>query len=565
MKIKNGIMKLQNLLDGMTLLENNSNSKILPSILFILIIFIYILFRFIVDDATRTGEMWAEMATNYYKNARYGDLYHQFFATDAGYIPLLQRIIAWTVHVFKAPVHLVPYLYTWISIVLSAMMVGTFTLHYFRPLVQNDYTRMLVSLIILITISWQTANFISFTYLNLFYIAIFVALALSKDNDDAPKIAFLIPILIMAKAHVLAIVPILFLSIFFVKKRYKYIFSFTILMSILQVIQVTISHMNGAFKMENNFTLFDKLLSSFAYNFAYLANNIVGYGNHFTSTELLIIGMIISIFALFTLFIKKKNSNTLIIVGLSIVFFIFLINSFALFNAFNLNSYKINHGMYRHIFPGFIGSILLLIGIAESWGNIIRYKPLIKYFSFFLVFGWAISGNLIIKGINSSKEPKHKTGYSNWQTMSQSIQNNDNNRCVPINPYKWMYSKNCSYTHTLNFGKGTYKTFEETSLSINIPSDIKNKKTIALLVGIDLTNNVSANVELYAVATTSTGNKYKFYGFKNNVSSKSMILLNNTNREAISDIVKLELISNIPLKYWVENGKQRPSISWLGN
>jgi hypothetical protein len=552
-------------LDRITFNEEHDKSKVLPSMLFILVILIYLFFRFVVDDYARSGEMWAEMATNFYQNARFGDLYHQFFATDAGYIPLLQRIIAWTVNIFKAPVHLIPYLYTWISIVLSAMMVGTFTLHYFRPLVQNDYTRMLISLIVLITISWETANFVSFTYLNLFYISIFVALALSKDNDDAPKIAFLIPILIMTKVHVLAIVPIMFLSIFFVKKRYKYIFSFTILMSILQVIQVMVSHMNGQFKVENDFSLFDKLLSSFAFNFAYLGNYIVGYGNHFSSINLLIIGIIISIFALFTLFIKKKNSNTLIIVGLSIVFFIFFINSFALSNAFNLNNYSVNHGMYRHVFPGFIGSILLLIGIAESWGNVLRYKPLIKYFSFLLIFGWTISGNLIIMGINSSKELKHRTGYSNWQTMSQSIQNNDNNMCVPINPYKWTYSKNCGYTHTLNFGKGTYKTFEETSLSINIPTDIKNRKTIALLVGIDLTNNVSTNVELYAIATTLTGNKYKFYGFKNNVSSKSMILLNNTNREPVSNIVKLELTSNIPLKYWVKNGNKEPSISWMGN
>ncbi len=28
--------------------------------------------------------------------------------------------------------------------------------------------------------------------------------------------------------------------------------------------------------------------------------------------------------------------------------------------------------------------------------------------------------------------------------------------------------------------------------------------------------------------------------------------------------VKLELTSNIPLKYWVSNGSDKPSILWLG-
>ncbi len=563
--INNNILKFKNYLDKTTLYEEHNKSKILPSILFVLVILIYAIFRFIVDDYAKSGEMWAEMATNFYKNARHGNLYHQFFATDAGYIPLLQRIIAWFVNMLKAPVYLIPYLYAWISIFISAMLVGAFTLHYFRPLVQNDYTRMFISLIVLITMSWETSNFISFTYLSLFYISIFVALSLSKHNEDAPAMAFMIPILIMTKVHVLSIIPIMFFAIFFVKQKYKYIFSVAIFVAILQVIQVSASHINGHFVSGDNFSFFDKLLSSFSYNFAYIGNNIVGYGNNLSSSTLLIIGIIVSFFAIATLYIKKKNSNTLIIVGLSIVFFVYFINAFALSSSFNMNKFNINHGMYRHIFPGFIGSLLLLIGILESWSNIVRYKPLIKYFSFILILIWAIYGSLITKGISTSKY--RGLVSSNWQTMAQSIHRNDSNRCVPIDPYGWMYSKNCRYLNKINFRVGTYKKFVEPKLSasIDIPIEIKDKKVISLLVGVSLINNTSVNIELHAIATTKSGRKVDFFGFKNNISSRSMVLLNNSNKEAVAEIIKLDITSNVPLKYWVKKGNKNPSISWMGN
>jgi hypothetical protein len=251
-------------------------------------------------------------------------------------------------------------------------------------------------------------------------------------------------------------------------------------------------------------------------------------------------------------------------VGISVTFFVFFINSFALPNEFNLNNFNIRHNMYRHIFPGFIGSVLIIVGITESWANIVKYKPIVKYFSFILICGWVISGNLIIKGINNSKEPKSRVGYSHWQTMAESIQYNDDNICVPINPYGWIYSRNCKYLNKLDFTKGTYEFFEDTSLDIDIPNDIKSKQTIALLVNIDSANHVSTPVELYAYATTSSGEKVYFYGFNNNVSTKSTILLNNIHKKPVSNIIKLELTSNIPLKYWIKSGNDKPSISWLG-
>jgi hypothetical protein len=552
-------------LDRITFNEEHDKSKVLPSMLFILVILIYLFFRFVVDDYARSGEMWAEMATGYYNNAKYGDLYHQFFATDAGYIPLLQRILAWSVNILKVSVDLIPYLYAWLSIFISAILVGTFTLHYFRPLVQNDFTRMLISLILLITMSWETANFISFTYLNLFYISIFVALALSKHNDDAPAIAFIIPILIMSKVHVLSIIPMMFLSMFFVKQKYKYIFGTTIFMATLQVVQTLVSHMNGGFVSGNNFSFFEKIFSAISYSLIYIGNNFVGYGNHLASNSLLKIGIIIVIFALFTLYIKRKNSNILIVIGLSIMFFTYFINSFALSYLFNMNPYYVNHSMMRWVFPGFMGSLLLLTGILESWGHIMKYKPLIKYFSFTLILMWIIFGSLIKKGINNSGSPT--LVFSNWQTMARSIEVNDDNSCVPIDPYGWMYSRNCKYLSKINFSIGAYKKIIETTLttSIDIPTEIQNKKIISLLVGVNTTNNTSGNVELHAIATTISGRKVDFFGFKNNVSNTSMVLLNNSSKEAVAEIIKLEITSNIPLKYWVNNGNTKPSISWMGH
>ena len=72
-----------------------NQNNLLPTLLFFLTICLYIAYQILIQSSWLfSGEMWAEMATNYFVNAQSSSYFTNFFATDTGYIPLPQRIIA---------------------------------------------------------------------------------------------------------------------------------------------------------------------------------------------------------------------------------------------------------------------------------------------------------------------------------------------------------------------------------------------------------------------------------------------------------------------------------------
>jgi hypothetical protein len=76
--------------------SNQSKFIELPTALFLLTIIFYFTYMLLMQPRwILGGEMWAEMATNYFINANSNVFLQQFFSTDAGYIPFPQRLIAY--------------------------------------------------------------------------------------------------------------------------------------------------------------------------------------------------------------------------------------------------------------------------------------------------------------------------------------------------------------------------------------------------------------------------------------------------------------------------------------
>ncbi|MEY4845566.1 MAG: hypothetical protein RL312_1847, partial [Pseudomonadota bacterium] len=113
--------------------------------------------------------MWAEMATNYFPAAESNDWRVALFATDAGYIPLPQRLIALAARLAKVRADLIPYVYSASALILTPLMVGVFALPRFRPLVGCDFTRLAVVLVVLGAADLETRGFINFTYFAVFF------------------------------------------------------------------------------------------------------------------------------------------------------------------------------------------------------------------------------------------------------------------------------------------------------------------------------------------------------------------------------------------------------------
>ena len=137
----------------------------LPRRYFALCIALYVCYLLAMQPALLLdGEMWAEMATNYYANAQAPSLVARLMSTDAGYIPCHSAsspccFMPWR---YPPPAFHTPY--SWTAILLTAAMVGSFCLSPFRRVVQSDGLRLLVALSVLALADYETRTFINFTY-----------------------------------------------------------------------------------------------------------------------------------------------------------------------------------------------------------------------------------------------------------------------------------------------------------------------------------------------------------------------------------------------------------------
>jgi hypothetical protein len=144
--------------------NESMQSDLRPDILFLSTVFLYVCYQLAMQPGwVLGGEMWAEMATNYFPNANSPSYLQKFFSTDAGYIPAPQRLIAFVGNQFNLPAASVPYFYIWSAIICTGMMIGAFCLGQFRTLVKSDSLRFLTAISILMVADFETRTFINFT------------------------------------------------------------------------------------------------------------------------------------------------------------------------------------------------------------------------------------------------------------------------------------------------------------------------------------------------------------------------------------------------------------------
>jgi hypothetical protein len=545
----------------------------------ILIVAIYSTYHLTFNPWSTSGEMWAEMATNYYKYSKEASGISSFLIPDHGYIPLSQRIIVNVISLFNFSSSTTAYLYTWSGIMTSSLLVATFSLHYFRPLISSDLGRILISLIVLAALDWETSNFINFSYLNIFFIAIFTALALKKEAPDAPIIAYLIPILCISKVYVLTIIPVLTIALFYAKPRYKRIFKITLFLAILHMLYIAKSFITeDNYSQGQGFTLLGKLASSFYFFFSYLFRDLVGLNNFnylqtaIGNTPLMLLGALFTLLSLATLHIKKTLSSPFILIGLSIAFGTAFLNAFANTPSFNIQNPTISLSIYRHIITAFIGFIFIYTGLLITWTQ--NWPNMFRRFS--ILFG--LSAWLVLGGWHAEPEKNLKAGFlvSKWQENAHLIDNAFNTQpCVPLDPYPWVYNYgptkpdevvHCGYISQLTFGIGRYKVFgENTVIDIpihNLKTDYSVKSLMSAAKSYDNSNYV---LTMTVNITTLDGREHIIFGQGNVHSADAMIFLTSKTNTfiPIDKIKKMTLSFNLPAIVWSDD-QGIPVFSWMG-
>lgn len=564
-------------LDEFLRLKDSQQPTYLPRLLFLSTFVFYSAYLLILQPSILLGgEMWAEMATNYFPNSTHATFLQRIISLDAGYVPLPQRIIALLGAYIRTPAAAIPFLYAWSAVFITAGLVGVFCLAPFRKLIANDYLRFLVVLTVLIVADFETRSFINFTYFGAFFIAILSALAFVENERDVPAWAWFAPIIIVSKPAVLAILPIMICAAIFSKNRFRVISVVCVAFGIAQILRLAISKSEGtfAFAFENDFTTLDKVFSTVKNFIGLVGVFFVGKGITLTANIYMLIGLLILIAMIAMLVRRRSSAMALVVVGLSLIFFNCLLNSFALSWEWNTRMEQLpGLTIGRHIVVAYSGGILAIVGLYEAFvgpylvRRVFGQRIAVTIFIIWLALsGWIQFGSSISREFNAPA-----LNNSSWQSMARILDSSEP-VCVPVDPLGWVYGRNCArLNNDLNWGAVLrYKAAEHQVgdnwfIDIQIPATVQHKELLSFSI-YARTEPQSVLVTAYAELLMRDGRSITLSADKNLDLNGGGIFFANRSFVRLDEVKSMRVHFNLPIQiaYVGEGLEEHPAILWMG-
>jgi hypothetical protein len=548
-----------------------------PTTLFVITILFYVVYQLAMEPSwVLGGGMWAEMATNYFPNANSSSYFQKLFATDSGYIPAPQRLIALAGNVLNLPASSIPYLYTWSAIIVTGMMVGTFCLSRFRTLVKSDALRFLTAISILVVADFGTRVFINFTYFAAFFVAITTALTMVDESEESPWWAWFIPVLMVSKPAVLTVLPaMIFVSIIVNKSRFNWVTIATVALCMVQLSRMIVSQKTGTMSQHLEIPLSSKLMATGQYFFGLLGGYIVGPNFHLNKYSAMLAGGFFVSASGMTIYQLRSKANFLIIVGLSLLFFNVLLNTFALKDSWNTDLAQLISPPDSHIIVGFSGCVLVVVGMVSSLTNFVfsELKSSAVNSVVALVFAaWFAGTGWLSLGGKMSREPGFPMiNNSQWQNMARAVDSGVSPLCVPIDPLGWMYSRDCTLLNQVwmqDFHFKQVQTINDTvMLAISPPGSISEKTLISLGVLVRPLSTQTNYVAVKAIIQLRDGSKEYYTGNRELDITGGLILLTGQDSIPIMNISSIKFIFSSPVEIALTTNELNsdPEILWMGS
>ena len=561
-------------------LHQKRDKNYLPLYLFTTVVILYAAHQlYMQPNWIMNGEMWAEMATNYFHNANTQPLIKQMIATDAGYIPLPQRIIAAIGNFLGFGSAFIPYFYTITAIVFTSMMVGCFCLKPFRAVIESDLFRFVVCLCILMVADFETRTFINFTYFGTVFICFLVALSIADNKNELPWYAWLIPLLIISKPANLAVFPILLYAAIFQNTRLRVITSVSALMVLFQIATLINSASTGTMPFRNlDITFATKLETIIHIFFNFLVSYLIGPYINFSPTLILLLGIAVVTTCASVFLISSRQSKHLIYIGISIILFNVFINIFALSDTWATKDFSTSKiPIYRHTILAFFGTIMIVVSLIDTSADFIRRKYLKlfkKRFDTFLFIVWFVLSGHLIYGISLSREPKSPVlNNSQWQHMANKIDTNQTPLCVPLNPWLqnsyWLYAKDCNILNTPpSWSNGTRNLEQNKKYTYDFKESFADAAIVSAALLIAPQNAQDPLINAKMIFEMKTGEKLIFHGTKRFSSGRGMILLDHEAGITIAsnNIKTFTLLMDSSSTVITSDDKNLlPGVIWLGN
>jgi hypothetical protein len=544
--------------------DTNKRPSIQPLIWVVLAYLIFMVL--LAKDWMVGGEMWAEMATNYLHNALKPDLYHQLLSTDAGYIPLPQRLIAWVSR--GLPLTVIPYVYTWSAAVLSGLMVGIFALPRFRVLVASDGLRLAASILVLSLMGFGTRSFINFTYFGAFFVAVLTALPWTNRDKSMsmPWYVWFIPLLMMSKPSLLAALPAVGITALCCKSRsFRAVSAASIMMGGLQLWQLVLSQQHGVMAAQTlPKPLPEKLAATVAYAFGTLGGFMIGpavtWGLHRVWAWLpVVLGAVITL-ALFRWFKQADPAQKAMAgVGVSLLVFTTLLNAMTLTTDWNLDLQGLSLlRLTRHALPAYAGGVMLLLAL---WPELVKRlpgklgtKPVLAFSLWAILSGWFVYGSA---ATYMPPSPKTHNGY--WQQLAPQLASQPD-LCIPLDPFGWTYIQGRCKSFTppqLDWPAYAEAPTAHLVLAANGGQQASRLQALAVLVRPD----TAQTVKIRGLLKTHVGETVEISGEKLLTKAGGLVYL--PLPHPVANVIQLELMLLTPGTFGrLPDGQ--PAVQWFG-
>lgn len=438
----------------------------------LLIPFFYSLYKLILPDALlKSGEMFAEMGNNYFPAATLS-LPEALLTTDAGYIPLLNRILGVLVSSFDISAITTPYVYYWIGYLGGALGVASIAHPWFRRAISSDSLRFAMASIYLLALPIENMVYLNFNYAFLLPISMWLY-ALFRTQDSPGFWGLLFPLIMFGKPAFILFVPI---AAFVWLKNRNLLPRLSLFIGILgSCLQIGILKYNQTVGTYNAYD-YDASLLELIWAFI---RGIVAIPSLYTLGPLVSHGditapLILSTGLLNWLYKKwpslEKESQQLMLWGGAIVFFSVGLHCIAIPSSWVKTSTYLDTRLNRHEIAAATGIFIAIIGLVMHLQKR-NPKALLGFLVWAIISGWAWNG---LKPIEFPK-----VGFGSWNTMATEKRLKQDAFFIPLEPFGWFYSQNVLLP-TPNSEKKRFSKTPVTSITLSL----NNVSVFGTMIGI---------------------------------------------------------------------------------
>lgn len=437
--------------------------------------------------------MYAEMGTNYFPATKL--LFpNSVFMTDAGYIPLFNRLIGLFISIFDISAIHIPYVYYCIGYLGAALAVGSIAHPWFRRAIASDTLRILLASVYLFSLPLESMVYLNFNYAFLLPVALWLY-ALWKSPTSPGFWGVIFPLIMFGKPAFILYVP---LAAFVWFKNTCNLTRISLGLGIIgSCLQVGILKYNQAVGAYNQYdydaSLFE-VIGAFIRGLLsmpslYSLGPVISHGDALAPI-LLSLGLLYWLYKTWPKF--DHDTKQLVLWGGAIVFLSVGLHCIALPSSWVKTSTYLSTRLNRHEIAAATGVFIAIVGIVMHYEKR-NSKALLGFLIWALVSGWAWNG---LKPISFPK-----TGFGSWNTMATESRLKQDQFFIPLEPFGWFYAQNVT-TPPLETEKKHFPKTHVTSLSI--PLD--NISLFGAMIGIKPSSNIVVSGS--AQVTLSSGQIY---------------------------------------------------------